>query len=66
MFDDEFEEHTEQFRTSHSKDKASGLRVTIVVGQVASCPGPSVIQPASAEGARDDQRHQAHRCLSFS
>jgi hypothetical protein len=61
VFDDEFEEHTEQFRTFHSKDKASGLQVTIVVGQVASSPDPAVVQPASAEEALDDQRHQAHR-----
>ena len=61
MFDDEFEEYIELFRTSHSKDKASGLQVTIVVGQVASCPSPAVMQPASAEEALDDQSHQAHR-----
>ena len=61
MFDDEFEEYIELFRTSHSKDKASGLQVTIVVGQVASCPGLEVVQPASAEGALDNQRHQARR-----
>jgi len=66
VFDDEFEEHTEQFRTSHSKDKVSGLRVTIAVGQVVSFPGQAVVQPACAEGARDDQHHQAHRWLSFS
>ena len=42
MFDDEFEEYIEQLHTSHSKGKASGLRVTVVVGQVVSCPGPAV------------------------